>query len=319
MLPSCMNENSEIICWLLDGDVSIQYQANRDLLIASKKELELLQSRIPVEGWCKNFLSKQSAETGMWGRGVYSPKWISTHYTLLDLKNLCIPQTNKQYIEGAKILLDRLWYNTVGVAKKRMQDVCVCGMMLSICSYAKIKSPRINEIIDYIIAHHLPDGGWNCRWQKGDKKSSVHTTLTILECIRDLELYGYTYRADELNMQKKMAQEFLLKRNLYKSLSTGETIKPQFLLMPYPCRWKYDILRALDYFQSVNAPYDKRMQDAIDIIVSKRRKNGRWRVNHRYGGLVHFDMEKEVQDSRWNTLRVLRVLKKYCLNYDSYD
>jgi hypothetical protein len=314
-----MNESSEIICWLLDGDVSIQYQVKRDLLNASKKELDLLQCRIPLEGWCKKYLSLRDNKTGQWRGGLYLPKWISTHYTLLELKNLCIPKSYRQFVESSIILLDNLWNTPGTVFKKGMRDICVGGMILSICSYAKIKSPKINEIIDYIIAHHLPDGGWNCRWQKGDKKSSVHTTLTILECIRDLELYGYAYRADELNMLKKQAQGFLLMRNLYKSLSTCEAIKPQFLLMPYPCRWKYDILRALDYFQSVNAPYDNHMQDAINIITSKRRQNGKWSVNHRYGGLVHFDMEKAGQDSRWNTLRVLRVLKKYCLNYDSYD
>ena len=309
-----MHENSEIINWLLDGDVSIQYQVKRDLLKSTKKELEALQCRIPLEGWCKKYLSKQDAKTGMWGGGVYSPKWISTHYTLLDLKNLCIPPSNKQYIEGSKILLDRLWFNTLGVAKERMQDICICGMLLSICSHAKIHPSMFNGIIDFIILHYMPDCGWNCRWWNGSKKSSLHTTLSVLEAIRDLEANNYTYRIDELRSLKNKAHELLLKRNLFKSLSTGEVIKPQFLLMPYPCRWKYDILRCLDYFQSVNEPYDERMQDAINIILSKRRKNGRWGISSRHAGLVHFYMEKGGGDSRWNTLRVLRVLRKYKLS-----
>jgi hypothetical protein len=53
------------------------------------------------------------------------------------------------------------------------------------------------------------------------------------------------------------------------------------------------------------------MQDAINIIIKKRRKNGRWGVGQKHAGLLHFDMEKSDTDSRWNTLRVLRVMKKY--------
>jgi hypothetical protein len=306
-----MDENNNIINWLLNGDVSIQYQVKRDLLNTSKKELEDLQRRIPHEGWCKKYLSRRDAKTGLWGGGVYSPKWISTHYTLLDLKNLCIPQSNRQYIDSSKILLDKLWYNSQGVAKNKLQDICVCGMLLSICSYAKMQSSKFNEIVDYIILHHAPDGGWNCSWWKGSQKSSLHTSLTILECIRDLENNDYTYRVDELKNLKSEAHELLLKRNLFKSLSTGEPIKPQILMMPYPCRWKYDILRCLDYFQSVDAPSDERMQEAISIIIKKQRKNGRWGINQKHAGLIHFDIEQSGEDSRWNTLRILRVLKKY--------
>jgi hypothetical protein len=303
-----MDENNEIINWLLEEDISIQYQVKRDLLKSSKKELDSLQRRIPLEGWGKKILSKQDKKTGMWGGGVYSPKWISTHYTLLDLKNLGIPQSNKQYIEGSKILLDKLWHNTKGVAKQRKQDICVCGMLLSICCHAKLQPDLFNDIIDYIILHHMHDGGWNCSWWKGSKISSLHTTLNILECIRDLEANNYSYRIDELKILRNKAHELLLKRHLFKSLSTGEVIKPQFLMMPYPCRWKYDILRCMDYFQSVKTPYDDRMKDALDIILKKRRKNGRWVVSHKYAGLTHFDMERGGTDSRWNTLRALRVL-----------
>jgi hypothetical protein len=306
-----MEEYNKLIDWLLSGDVSIQYQVKRDLLNSSKEELTSLQEQIPLKGWGRKFLSKRDKKSGLWGGGIYTPKWISTHYTLLDLKNLCIPQTNKEYRESSEILLDRLWFNNGIVAKNRLQDICVSGMLLSICGYAKIQSPKFNEIIDYLIHHHLTDGGWNCNWARGSKVSSVHTTLTVLEGIHDLESNKYYYRIEELNSLRDKAHEFLLKRNLYKSLSTGEPIDNNFLALTYPCRWRYNTLRCLDYFQSVNTPYDIHIQDAINILISKRSKNGKWKVQHRIAGQVHFDMEKTGDYSRWNTLRALRVLKKY--------
>ena len=88
-------KESELIKWLLNGDVAAQYQVHRDLLNSEQKQL---QKRIEAEGWGARFLSFRKEE-GYWGRGFYQPKWTSTHYSILDLKNLGIPQ-NKNRIMG---------------------------------------------------------------------------------------------------------------------------------------------------------------------------------------------------------------------------
>jgi hypothetical protein len=82
-------------------------------------------------------------------------------------------------------------------------------------------------------------------------------------------------------------------------------------MLSYPSRWKYDILRALDYFRTAGIDYDSRMQPALDVLHKKRRKDGTWPVQAKHPGKVHFDMEKTGSPSRWNTLRALRVLKQY--------
>jgi hypothetical protein len=182
--------------------------------------------------------------------------------------------------------------------------------LISICCYAKIKSDKIFEIIDYLIARHYQDGGWNCEWEKGDRHSSMHTTLSVLEAIRDYRINGYTYRLETLLAKIPDALEFILKHKLYMSHRTGEIMDKKMLLLSYPGRWKYDILRCLDYFQSIATEYDTRLDPAIDIIINKRRNN-KWPLQQKYSGLIHFDMEKPGHESRWNTLRALRVLKKY--------
>lgn len=80
----------EIIQWLLQGDVAIQYQVHRDLL---NTELKDLQQSFAAEGWGANYLSKRNLN-GHWGREYYYPKWTATHYTLLNLRNLCISPDN---------------------------------------------------------------------------------------------------------------------------------------------------------------------------------------------------------------------------------
>ncbi len=82
-------------------------------------------------------------------------------------------------------------------------------------------------------------------------------------------------------------------------------------MLSYPSRWKYDILRALDYFQFSGISYDPRMQDALDILKKKRRRDNTWPVQAKHPGQTHFDMEKTGGPSRWNTLRAMRVLKHF--------
>lgn len=78
---------------------------------------------------------------------------------------------------------------------------------------------------------------------------------------------------------------------------------------PFPPRWQYDVLCALDYFQSVNDPRDERLEDPIALLQSKRKADGRWQAYRGPGGRVFFEMEKAGQPGRANTLRALRVLR----------
>jgi hypothetical protein len=82
-----------------------------------------------------------------------------------------------------------------------------------------------------------------------------------------------------------------------------------FLRFAFPPRWHYDVLRALDYFQAVNAPRDPRLAEAIDIVRKGRGEDGRWPLQQAFKGKTYFEMERLGGPSRWNTLRALRVLK----------
>ena len=81
--------------WLLQGDPSIQYQTKKDLLEIPELELVGIQQNIARSGWGARFLSYQE-QSGLWGGGIYGPKWISTHYTLMTLMRLGLPRENDQ-------------------------------------------------------------------------------------------------------------------------------------------------------------------------------------------------------------------------------
>ena len=101
-------------------------------------------------------------------------------------------------------------------------------------------------------------------------------------------------------------REFLLQHHLFRSDRIGEIINPDMLHIAYPTRWKYDFLRALDYFRKEEASYDERMQEALDVVYKKRTSDGRWKEPAHYpGSAVHFEMEQAGKVSRWNTISVI--------------
>ena len=141
--------------------------------------------------------------------------------------------------------------------------------------------------------------------------SSLHTTLSVIEGILEYSLNGYKYRLKELQNAELQAREFILQHKLYQSHRTGDTIDKKMLLLSYPSRWRYDILRALDYFRYAGVEFDIRMQDAINILKKKQKTDKKWPLQAKHKGSVHFDMEKSGEVSRWNTLRALRVLNHF--------
>ncbi|MBK8517107.1 MAG: hypothetical protein IPL55_12760 [Saprospiraceae bacterium] len=301
----------QIISWLLEGDVSIQYQTYRDLLDTDRHDL---RNKIESEGWGLQFLSYRHTN-GHWGERFYQPKWISTHYTLLDLKNLNISPQNKSIRDTLQMVFKEEKGPDGGIlpiGPRKKCDVCVNGMVLNYASYFQMAEESLRSLVDFLLTKKMTDGGYNCRLHTtGAKHSSLHTTLSVLEGISSYEKNGYMYRIDELIEVKKTSIEFILMHKLFRSDKTGEIINPNFLKLYYPGRWYYDILRALDYFQSAHIDYDNRMDEALDLILSKKTKDGLWKLAVKHSGKIHFEMEKSGQPSRWNTLRAMRVLRHF--------
>ena len=301
--------DTEIMKWLMKGDPAIQYQTARDLLDVTMEELEVLQDPIQYAGWGSRFLSFQE-KSGMWGRGLYSPKWISTHYTLMTLMDLGLPTSNDQAIKGCKTLLDHGYYTDGGInyfASLKHSETCVTSMTLALLSYFEIDDPRVDNLKDFVLDQQMKDGGWNCQSFNGATHSSFHTTICALEALRN---YEKKTKKDVLRIEnvRKKGDEFLLQHHLFKSHRNQEIVDQRMTRFSFPPRWKYDVMRALDYFQEIKMPHDPRFCDAITLL-KKKEKQGKWTLQNKHSGRTFFEMEKPGQPSRMNTLRALRILK----------
>jgi hypothetical protein len=309
----------EVIEWLLDGDPAIRWQVLQDLVGAGKDEVERERRKVARDGWGARLLAKQDHE-GTWagGRssdgGLYSPKWTSTTYTMLTLREFGLPHNNRKARKACRLLLNGGLQQDGGInygiwAKWTGQgETCVTGMVLSILSYFEYDDARLDTIAEHLLQWQMPEGGWNCQRPRGATHASVHTTISALEGLRLYERYRGR-KLSAVRAAQRHGHEFLLLHRLFRSHRTGDIIKPAFIRFAFPPRWHYDILRALDYFQEVDAPRDHRLTDAIDIVRSSQRPDGRWNLQNSYRGKTYFELERLGAPSRWNTLRALRVLK----------
>lgn len=74
--------------------------------------------------------------------------------------------------------------------------------------------------------------------------------------------------------------------------------------------WHYDVLRGVDNLRNAGVKPDRRLHEAIAILIKRRHQNGRWPLNLLHAERVPLQTETAVRKaSRWNTLRALRVLR----------
>jgi hypothetical protein len=296
--------------WLLEGDPSIRWQVLADLLAAPSDQFTREREKVATAGWGAELLTRQGPD-GHWGGGIYTPKWTSTTYTLLLLRQLGLPPGHVQALRGCDQFYFRGLEKDGGInffKSLSYSETCINGMLLTLLSYFRHPDPRIHKLAEYLLREQMPDGGWNCRYRLGATHASFNTTISVLEGFYEYQR-AYPRAHVDAGSAVAAAHEFLLSHHLYQSHRTGKPAQPDMTRMYFPPRWHYDFLRGLDYFQSLHATWDERFQPAIKLLLDKRTEDGRWLLNKPWGGRVHFQLEETGQPSRWNTLRALRVLK----------
>jgi hypothetical protein len=56
---------------------------------------------------------------------------------------------------------------------------------------------------------------------------------------------------------------------------------------------------------------DKRMQDALELILSQQTEEGKWLLEDTHNGRFHVSTETKGKSSKWVTANALRALKRF--------
>jgi hypothetical protein len=292
----------QVLTYLSTGDPVVESFYKRRLL---GEEAYAVNSPI-----IQRYISLFDEDTKMWGKGIYSPKWTSTFYTLRDLMQLGIDPVDDTFQKGMDTIIQDIWVKDSSLK----MDICIVAMMISLLIYGKRDRSIIDDMLGYILDHQQADGGWNCSYYRHKThKSSINTTVSVLEALRD---YQKTYdHQEKLKSYMKQGQDYLLRKKLFLRETTGQPIKRYIKDIHFPIRWQYDLFRGLEYFVSVDYPYKDEMADAIQIVQSSFR-HGLMPKGPQFSGQLHFRFDVEIYQ-KINTIRALSILKQF--KYKAYE
>jgi hypothetical protein len=74
--------------------------------------------------------------------------------------------------------------------------------------------------------------------------------------------------------------------------------------------WQTDVLEILQILTKLGAK-DERMQEAIDLVVSKQNDEGKWLLENTFNGRFLVSIERKGKPSKWITLNALEVLRGF--------
>jgi hypothetical protein len=307
---------ASVIRWLLDSDPSIRWQVMSDLTAAPAHEVAAERARVGTEGWGARLLALQGAD-GRWGGAAWNRGWNSTMHVLWLLRHLGLDPASAAARRAVGLVRDRVTWQGSGPPECARNlffagevEPCINGQVVTAGAYF---GQDVRSIVERLLGEQLSDGGWNCEAPNGSTRSSFNTTICVLEAL--LEHERATGGSSEVTEARLRGQEYLLERRLFRRRSTGEIIARDrkggaaWTRFAFPTWWHYDVLRGLEYLRSAGVRPDRRVAEAIDLVLSKRDAEGRWPLETRYPGVMPVEMDEgEGRPSRLNTLRALRVL-----------
>jgi len=312
-----VNDDDPGVRWLLRSpDPSVRYYTLTDVLRKPENAagVRAAKRRIPEGTRLRALLAGQRPDGGF---GVdWYKKWAGATWRMVSAVELGVPTDNRVAQRAANHVLSHLPLTRVEPHRVRGRarvHGSVIGNPLAVCvRLGMAGDPRVQRIAHSLVRWQWPDGGWNCDSSEGARHSSFYESLATLwglaeylQATRDPAVRGAVDRAAEL----------FLRHRLFRSCRGESVIDPRWLRLHYPLYWHYDVLQALVVLHRAGKLSDPRTREALDLVASKRAKDGTWHAEGRFwhGGPMRA-ANTEVVDwgssgpNEMITLNALRVL-----------
>ncbi len=314
-----MEEQYPGVGWLLGSDCpSIRYWALRDLREKGENDPDVMEARRRISSWppIQGVLKEQHAD-GYWGEpeDVYWPKWKATVWPLILLAEMGIPGDTPVVKRGCEYFLrvmdaqDRSWPPVFTeeqwlASYRSIWEPCVTGNMArTLTVFGLSEDRRVREMYEWFVRTQLPDGGWNCEsgpWQKEVFHSSFMSTVEPLWAFSELPSQKWPKGGKEA---VERACEFMLMHRLYKSDKTGKVIEESWTKLHFPLFYFYDILHGLRVLTRLGYGRDGRTGDAVDLLMSKRLKDGKWPMEESFMRTPKRNLVKDPTTGEWSPVK----------------
>ncbi len=317
------------LAWLLEPDEAnpgVRYFALRDLLNRPETDPDVVaaQEAVMTTGPVPVILNAQAPE-GYWGKpgGGYSPKYQGTVWQIIFLAELGVDPTNERVRRGCEYLLTHsLAANNAFSASQRPVPSsalhCLNGNLLSaLLRLGFAEDPRVQAALDWQARAITGQGqidyyrsgtnapGFACGVNQGQPCS-----WGAAKAMKALLSIPPKQRTPAIQQAIEAGAEFLLSRDpVVADYPYSERVSSSWFKFGFPLSYWSDVLEVAAVLAQLGYGHDPRLSNALDYILSKQDRQGRWRLENTLNSRMWVSIERRGRPSKWITLRALRLLK----------
>ncbi|DAC72608.1 MAG TPA: nitrogen fixation protein NifH [Thermoplasmata archaeon] len=320
--------------WLLEkNNPSVRYFTLRDLLETPETAQEVKEAKEAImnTGVVPAVLKKQKKE-GYWDEPerFYTTKYKGTVWQLMILAELGADGNDERVRKGCEFILSHSqdlesggFAHSASVKKGggRHSEVIPCltgNMVSSLIRLGYLDDPRLTQGIEWITSYQRFDDGISDApkgWPYDRLKAAClgkHTChMGAAKALKALAEIPENKRSAAVKKTIEKGAEYFLLHHVFKSSHNLSYVpKHSWLRFNFPLMYQTDVLEILGVLTKLGYK-DARMQEAIDVVVSKQDKTGTWLLENSFNGRYHINIEQKGKPSKWITLQALIVLKRF--------
>jgi len=305
--------NADPTDWLLEeSNPSVRYLALQWLLDKAPDDPDVVaaQEAIRTSEPVVKLLDAQRPD-GRWRKHRKEP-YHTIHYHLMAPEHFGCPRT--EGIERAidyqfKMALQEDGAFTTALPEVGRRGVIPCYTACALhylCFWGYGDDPRVERMLGYLLRTQLPEGGWLCSERVKKTHSCFWATAKVILALQDLPP---NLKSEATEAAIGPAVELFLERGLYKHHSEFGKKSERWFRFGYPLLVATSILEVLELVAPYVEPNDPRIQEGLELVLSKQGEDGRWLAEMEPWTKVGL-FEPLGQPSKYVPLHALRMLKR---------
>jgi hypothetical protein len=333
--PSSIDMRRDVLDWLCEDDnPSVRYLTLKDLLDREDREREVVEAkkRIMQYGVVPKILSKLRSDghyenpafVKKFGQASsdfgYTPKYKATTWQVILFAEFCANGKDERIRRSCQYVLDHC-FRQDGLISMHGSDFltpCFQGNMIwSLTKLGHGGDPRVKKALALLLRYQrFDDGGFKTprEWPyhgRNDRCSDSHSCYA--GCARGLKAVAAIPKQKwnkEIEDYVQRGTDFFLSHHVYKSShDPSQLLHRDITQLKFPIFVFSNFLDILDILLELEVK-ESRMQEAVDLLKSKRKPSGRWILEKTMPNM-HTKIETQGKDSKWITYKALRALKRW--------
>ena len=302
--------DSTLVSWLLAARTpSIRYLTLRRLLDRPKvdPEVQAAWQEIMTAGPVPAILAAQT-RAGNWAgeRGYYTPKYTSTHWSMLLLAEMAADGSDPHLQRGAAFMLAQTRQELEQALERNLYGMsCFWGNLLRYALHSGyVGDARLQTIIVYLAREAA--NGWKC-----PINDDAPCAWGAARALFGVAAMPARYHSPPVEKAIQGGLAFLLEGG---KLATGDypaqRVHALWRRLNFPLFYQADVLFTLRVLGELNALNHPGARPALDWLAARRRPDGHWRSASPFRRRTWLDLADREETDRWVSLHAMVVLKQ---------